>query len=142
MKNKGFINDKGKLLYDPFYKDSLGMSPKLRRNIKFEDNEENLSEEKLSFKSSGNSPNNKKIIKLELNKYLIGYNKKFPDYNIYKSKINSRSFLPFIKNFQINYYSRNKYSKFYYRINKGYEKFEKNIFNQVNFNFFLNSPHK
>ena len=124
MKNKGFINEEGKLLFDPFYKDSFGILPNLSRNKKLEENEENLSEGKYSYDSRGYNLN-KKIIKLELNKYIIGNRNKYPFYTIYKEKNNSKQILPSIKNY---HFSSNKN----YNINKRFQKIEKNLFQKIN----------
>ena len=117
MKSKGFINESGKIIYDPIYKDSLGMSPIYRRKIKINESDENLSNEKLSFNSCGNSPN-RKILKLEVNKFIIGHNQKSPNYCIYKEIFNTKKVLPFLKNSHSKKSTHHKNGNFYVRNNK------------------------
>lgn len=117
MKSKGFINETGKILYDPLYKDSLGMSPKYKRNIRIDDSIDNLSNEKLSFNSCGNSPK-KRIIKLEVNKYIIGHNQKSPKYYIYKDILKSRKLLPFLGKSHPKIFSADKKSHSNFRVYK------------------------
>ena len=147
LKNQGFISQNGKLLYDPLYKDSFGLSPKspkYRRNIKIVMEEDNLTKEKLSYDSCGNSPNkNDKLY--ELNKYIPGHNKRIPNYLMYKDKDNNKSknLFPFIKNYHFKFFSPNKNSNFNYKENIGFAKFRKNVFNRINSSRLLSySPQK
>ena len=142
LKTNGFINEEGKLLYDPIYKDSLGFSPKISRNIRLGDYEDNYSNEKKTYNSCGSSPN-KNIIKVEINKYISGHNKKLPNYTIYKD--NNDSNLPLIKNPQSNIIQKNNNSKykinFNFKTNKGFGKFKKNIFNNLCLNDLYSLSH-
>ena len=135
LKTNGFINGDGKLLYDPLYKDSLGFSPKIHRNKKFWDYRENINNDRGSYNSCENSPN-KNIIKVEINKYISGHNKKFPNYSIYKEKNDSKQLFPLIKISHLNIIHRNNNNHYNYKTNKGFLKFSKNIFNKLNINSF------
>ena len=98
LKTKGFINSKGKLLYDPVYRESLNIN----KNEKIILNEKKLYQTCHDFKTK----NNFKMKEIEcldryknkndkLNKFVIGFKQKRPEYEIYLSNIRSNK-LPLI----------------------------------------------
>ena len=98
LKTKGFINNKGKLLYDPVYRESLNIN----KNEKIIENEKKLYQTCHDFKTK----NNFKMKEIEcldryknkndkLNKFVIGFKQKRPEYEIYLSNIRSNK-LPLI----------------------------------------------
>jgi hypothetical protein len=98
LKTKGFINSKGKLLYDPVYRESLNIN----KNEKIIENEKELYQTCHDFKTK----NHFKMKEIEcldryknkndkLNKFVIVFKQKRPEYEIYLSDIRSNK-LPLI----------------------------------------------
>ena len=115
LKIKGFINNKGKLLYDPVYRESLIVN----KNEKFIKNEKELYQTCHDFKTKNNFKMKEnecldryKNKNEKLNKFVIGFKKKRPEYEIYLRNIKSNK-LPIIFQKQkncntYNYLSPNK----------------------------------
>ena len=115
LKIKGFINNKGKLLYDPVYRESLIVN----KNEKFIKNEKELYKTCHDFKTKNNFKMKEnecldryKNKNEKLNKFVIGFKQKRPEYEIYLRNIKSNK-LPIIFQKQkncntYNYLSPNK----------------------------------
>ena len=108
LKTKGFINNKGKLLYDPVYRESLIVN----KNEKIIKNEKELYKTCHDFKTKNNfkMKENECLARYKnknekLNKFLVGFKQKKPEYEIYLHKIKSNK-LPVILH-------KNKSSKIY-----------------------------
>ena len=100
LKHCGFITDQGRLLYDPVYRESLLVN----RNEKKIRNEKDLIKtcheikEKNDFKMKENDClNNYKNINEQLNKFMVGFKQKKPEYDIYLKQSTNKK-LPIIKN--------------------------------------------
>ena len=99
FKNKGFITEQGKLLYDPVYRESL----EVNKNEKKVKDEKDLIDTCRQVKTKNNFKMqeneclyNYKNKREKLNKYIVGFKQKKPDYEIYlKDKQNQ--LLPIIK---------------------------------------------
>ena len=98
LRTKGFINKKGKILYDPVYRESLVVN-KNEKKIK---NEKELYKTCHEFKTKNNfkMKENECLDRYKnkndrLNKYVIGFKKRKPEYEIYLKNINSNK-LPLI----------------------------------------------
>ena len=90
LKVKGFINNKGKLLYDPVYRESLTIN----KNEKIVKNEKELYETCHDFKTKNNYKMKEKECldryknkNEKLNKFVIGFKQKRPEYEIYLRNI-------------------------------------------------------
>ena len=99
FKNKGFITEEGKLLYDPVYRESVTVN----KNAKKVKDEKDLIDtcrkikEKNNFKMKENECiNNYKNQKEKYNKYMVGFKLKKPEYEMYM-KHSQNYFLPVIK---------------------------------------------
>ena len=99
FKNKGFITEQGKLLYDPVYRESLLVN-KHEKKVK---NEKDLIASCREFKNKNNFKmkeiecvDNYKNIKEKLNKFIVGFKLKKPEYIIYL-KESHNPLLPAIK---------------------------------------------
>jgi hypothetical protein len=106
LRINGFIDEYGKIIYDPIYKESFGMSPKSLKTNKYDEN----NKEKPSYNSAGNSPK-KNNDSIEINKFITGHDKKIPFYYNYKDRTKSKRLLPIIKKAIIKNYSTNLYDK-------------------------------
>ena len=109
LKTKGFINNKGKILYDPVYRESLAIN-KNEKNIK---NEKELYKTCHDFKTKNKFRMKEKECvdryknkNEKLNKFVVGFNQKRPEYEIYLLNIKSNK-LPLI-------FKNNKVSPTYY----------------------------
>ena len=94
LKTNGFINHTGKILYDPVYRDSTGNT----KNEKFVEDEEDLYKTCHDFKLNNNCKMKEKEcldryknINERQNKYLVGYKKKKPEYDIYRRTVLSNN---------------------------------------------------
>ena len=90
LKTKGFINNKGRLLYDPVYRESL----MINKNEKIIKDEKELYKTCHDFKTKNNFKMKERecldryINKNEkLNKFVIGFKQKRPEYEIYLRNI-------------------------------------------------------
>ena len=86
LKTKGFINNKGKLLYDPVYRESLTVN----KNEKIIKDEKDLYKTCHDFKTKNNFKMKEnecldryKNKNEKLNKFLVGFKQKKPEYEIY-----------------------------------------------------------
>jgi hypothetical protein len=127
LKAKGFINNKGKLLYDPVYRETLNAN----KNEKVIKDEKELYKTCHDFKTKNNFKmkerecmNRYKNKNEKLNKFIVGFKEKRPEYKIYLDNIKTDKF-PLIwrknKTFNINNYNsprQNTYSSHYHTINK------------------------
>jgi len=75
LKLKGFINNEGEIIYDPFYKETLRDKKNIIKEIK-EDTNTNIIK---SFQTT--------------NKFLFGYKKKIPEYSIYNTMNKYNNFI-------------------------------------------------
>ena len=98
LKTKGFINNKGKLLYDPVYRESLIIN----KNEKIIKNEKELYKTCHAFKTKNNFRMKEKECldryknkNEKLNKFVIGFKQKRPEYEMYLHNIKSNK-LPLI----------------------------------------------
>ena len=90
LKVKGFINNKGKLLYDPVYRESV----MINKNEKIIKNEKELYKTCHDFKTKNNFKMKEKECldryknkNEKLNKFVIGFKQKRPEYEIYLHNI-------------------------------------------------------
>ena len=104
FKNRGFITEQGRLLYDPVYRESLIVNKNER---KIEDEKDLIQtcheiKTKNNFKMNENDClDNYRNIKEKLNKYMVGYKQKKPQYDIYLKECTNKK-LPLIKNSMTN----------------------------------------
>ena len=118
LKVKGFINNKGKLLYDPVYRESLAIN----KNEKIIKNEKELYKTCHDFKEKNNFKMKEKECldryknkNEKLNKFVIGFKQKRPEYEIYLRNIKYNR-LPIImhnrRNITYNNFTPNKKKSF------------------------------
>ena len=95
LKTNGFINHTGKLLYDPVYRDSTANN----KNEKKVKDEEDLYKTCHDFKLKNNYKMKEKEcldryknINEKQNKYLVGYKKSKPEYDIYRRTVLNNNF--------------------------------------------------
>ena len=95
LKIKGFINNKGKLLYDPVYRESLIVN----KNEKYIKDEKELYKTCHDFKTKNNFKMKEnecldryKNKNEKLNKFVIGFKQKRPEYEIYLRNIKYNRF--------------------------------------------------
>jgi hypothetical protein len=100
LKNKGFINNKGKLLYDPVYRESTSIN-KREKIIK---DEKELYKTCHDFKTKNNfkMKENECLDRYKnkdekLNKFVIGFRQKRPEYEIYLLNVNSNRLPPILQ---------------------------------------------
>jgi hypothetical protein len=104
FKNCGFITEQGRLLYDPVYRESLIVNKNER---KIEDEKDLIQtchevKKKNNFKMKENEClDNYRNIKEKLNKYMVGFKQKKPQYGIYLKQCTKKKF-PLIKNSMTN----------------------------------------
>ena len=104
LKNKGFINNKGKLLYDPVYRESL----MINKNEKIIKDEKELFQTCHDFKTKNNfkMKENECLDRYrnkndKLNKFVIGFKQKRPEYEIYLHNINSNKLPLLLQKYRI-----------------------------------------
>ena len=95
LKDKGFINDEGKLLYDPVYRESL----LINKHEKVVKDEKKLFQTCRDFKKKNNFRmkekeclNRYKNINDKLNKFMIGFRPRRPEYEVYLHNIKYNRF--------------------------------------------------
>ena len=100
FKSCGFITEQGRLLYDPVYRESLLVNKNEKKIVDEEDLIQTCHEVKVKndFKMKENEClDNYRNIKEKLNKYMVGFKQKKPEYDIYlKQSMNKK--LPLLKN--------------------------------------------
>jgi hypothetical protein len=91
LKDKGFINDKGKLLYDPVYRESLLVN-KYEKDVKDEKQLYQTCKDfknKYNFKMKENECLDRYKNKNDkLNKFMVGYRARRPQYEMYLYNLN------------------------------------------------------
>ena len=104
LKTKGFINNKGKLLYDPVYRESLNIN----KNEKIIKDEKELYKTCHDFKTKNNfkMKENECLDRYrnkndKLNKFVIGFKQKRPEYEIYLHNINSNKLPLLLQKYRI-----------------------------------------
>ena len=121
LKTKGFINNKGKLLYDPVYRETLSAN----KNEKIIKDEKELYKTCHAFKTKNNFKmkeidclNRYKNKNEKLNKFVVGFKQKKPEYKIYLDNIRTDIFpLIWKKNKTFNFYNINSQRKRTYSSN-------------------------
>ena len=121
LKAKGFINNKGKLLYDPVYRETLNVN----KNEKVIKDEKELYKTCHDFKTKNNFKmkeidclNRYKNKNEKLNKFVVGFKQKKPEYKIYLDNIITDKFpLIWRKNKTFNFYKINSQRKRTYSSN-------------------------
>ena len=100
LKNKGFINNKGKLLYDPVYRESTSIN----KREKIVKDEKELYKTCHDFKTKNNFKMKEnecldryKNKNEKLNKFVIGFRQKRPEYEIYLHNVNSNRLPPILQ---------------------------------------------
>ncbi len=100
LKNKGFINNKGKLLYDPVYRESTSIN----KREKIVKDEKELYKTCHDFKTKNNFKMKEnecldryKNKNEKLNKFVIGFRQKRPEYEIYLHNVSSNRLPPILQ---------------------------------------------